>query len=95
MILMCPFCGHQIPCPLMNGMSSCNNCCRVFDSSKINTLLSTAWLVRKKHINDVQVLIDQYSVEESDAKFVIDNVADGCCGHEEFFKLLKDQEKNS
>jgi hypothetical protein len=95
MILMCPFCGHQIPRPLMNGMSSCNNCCRVFDSSKINTLLSTAWLVRKKHVNDCQVLVDQYCVEEADAKFVIDNVADGCRSHEEFFKLLKDQEKNS
>lgn len=88
MILMCPYCGHQISRPLMHGISSCLNCCRVFDSSKTNRLLSTAWLVRRKHIVDVDVLINQYSILEDEAKLVIDFVADGCCCHEEFLKII-------
>lgn len=89
MILMCPYCGHQTNRPLLHGISSCNNCCRVFDSSQSNRLLSTAWLVRRKHIVDVDILVNQYSISESEAKFVIEHVADGCCNHEEFFKIIK------
>lgn len=92
---MCPYCGHQIPRPLSSGISSCVNCCRVFDSSQDNTLLSMAWLVRRKHINDFETLMDRYGMTEEDAKFVIKHVADGCCSHEEFLKIIKNRQANT
>jgi hypothetical protein len=85
---MCPYCGHQLVRPLSDGMSSCVNCCRVFDSSRKNFLLATAWLVRRKHINDPDFLTNNYHVPEDDAKFVIQYVADGCYSHEEFLALI-------
>lgn len=92
-MIFCPFCGHHLASPLLNGMSSCTNCCRVFDSSKQNILLSTAWLVRKRDITDIQYLIDHVGSTHEDASFVIEHVADGCMSHEEFFLLLKEEFK--
>jgi hypothetical protein len=70
-------------------MSSCVNCCRVFDSSKQNFLLSTAWFVRKKDITDAQYLIDHLGASKEEADFVIKHVADGCCSHQEFLPIIK------
>ncbi len=72
-------------------MSSCVNCRRVFDSSKQNRLLSTAWFVRKKDITDPQYLIDRLEMSPEDANLVIERVADKCYSHEEFVSFLKDE----
>lgn len=94
MILLCPYCGHQLPCTLSHGMSSCVNCCRVFDSCKTNVLLSTAWLVRKRNITDPQYLVEKFNISEEDAKFLIESVSDNCFNHEEFSKLVDQKLKN-
>ena len=44
--------------------------------------------MRRKHIVDVDVLINQYLILENEARLVIDFVADGCCSHEEFLKII-------
>lgn len=94
MIIHCPYCGHHLPHPLTNGMSSCTNCCRAFDSSKQNLLLSTAWLVRKRDIDDSNYLVEKFDIAPEDAELVIKFVADECYSHEEFYAYLK-QEFNS
>lgn len=88
MIILCPYCGHQLLRPLLNGMSSCNNCCRVFDSSNKNVILSTYWLVKKRNILDRQYLIDHYNIPEDDADFVVDVAINHQYSYEEFVRIL-------
>lgn len=90
MILLCPHCGHSLRNVVLHGISSCNNCHRVFDTNPFNRLLSASWLVRKKDIVSEDVLID-YGYSEEESKFVIEVVADNCCNHEEFVKILKEK----
>jgi hypothetical protein len=91
MIILCPFCGHKLPLPLNSGISSCVNCNRVFDSSKNNFLLSTAWLVRKRNISDPQYLIDYIQSSKEDAEFVINHIFEKCCSHEDFLNIIQEK----
>jgi hypothetical protein len=95
MIIYCPFCGHNLPHPLVNGMSSCVNCCRVFDSSKQNQLLSNAWLVRKRDITDAEYLAEQYEIPKEDAELLIEYVADACYSHEDFLAFIQEKQKKA
>lgn len=88
MIIFCPYCGHRLPQLLSNGISSCNNCRRAFDSSRFNTLLNFSWVIRKLHIYDPDVLIHRFECDSRDADLVIKYVADECLSHEEFSKIL-------
>lgn len=88
MITHCPFCGHTLPQSISNGISSCNNCWRVFDSSIYNRLLSASWVCRRHHVTSEERLVHQYGYSQEEAEFVIKYVVDECCGHEEFRKLL-------
>lgn len=88
MILFCPFCGHKLPSPLVSGMCSCSNCCRVFDSSRHNVVLSASWLSRKLHISDPHYLVDRLGISFQDAEFIIEHVAIGCCTHQEFEVIM-------
>jgi len=90
MITYCPHCGHNLPQAIVHGITSCNNCHRVSDSSPFHRLLSAAWLVRKRNIDSEEYLVQfGYSIEE--ATLVIKLVADGCYSHEEFRDYLKEQ----
>ena len=89
MINYCPHCGHSLPQAITHGITSCSNCNRVFDSSPFNRLLSAAWMVRRRHYNCPELLI-QHGFNSEEADLVIAMVADGCCGHEDFVKVLKD-----
>jgi hypothetical protein len=89
---MCPYCGHSLPHPIIHGISSCNNCDRIFESSTYHRILSASWLVRRHHITDQDTLIQQYNYEPWLADLVIDFVAEGCCSHEEFQGVLKELE---
>lgn len=88
MITACPYCGHHLPQVLLDGMSSCINCRRAFDSSNKNLLLSTAWVVRKQNISDPEILVNKFDLSLEDAKFVIEFVDEKCYPHEEFQKLI-------
>lgn len=93
MMLHCPFCGHHLPHPLLDGISSCANCYRAFDSSKQNLLLSTSWLVRKRGITEPQYLIYQFEISPEDAEMVITYVSEEGYTHEEFARFLKERFK--
>ena len=90
MILHCPFCGQSLPHPIIHGISSCNNCNRVFDSSTYHRILSAAWLVRRNHIQDRDVLVQKYNYDPWLADLVVDFVFEGCCSHEEFQGVIKE-----
>jgi hypothetical protein len=46
-------------------------------------------MVRRRHYNCPELLI-QHGFNSEEADLVIAMVADGCCGHEDFVKVLKD-----
>lgn len=94
MINYCPFCGHNLPTAIVHGITSCNNCKRVFDSSQLNKLLSAAWFVRKRNIDSEDYLI-QFGYTKEEADLLIKFVHEGCYSHEEFRDLLKSQETSS
>lgn len=88
---MCPFCGGNLPQPIIAGIASCNNCNRVFESSPFTRLLSAAWLVRRRHIEHRDVLVQKLGYHPAEADLVLEHVVDGCCTHEEFFRILKEK----
>jgi hypothetical protein len=88
MIKLCPNCGHHLPQPLKDGMSSCNNCRRAFDSSTRNKILSTSWVVRKKYLFDIEYLIRESDLAKEDVEFILEYVDDFCCNHDEFVYAL-------
>jgi hypothetical protein len=90
-LIYCPHCGFHLKRPLVDGISSCTNCKRVFDSSYRNQLLSGAWLVRRRDISDVDSLIYNFNFEPDDADFVVEHVAESYYSHEDFIKLLDEQ----
>jgi len=88
MLHLCPFCGHFLHKPLSDGISSCTNCSRIFDSNPMNRLLSAGWLVRRKHYEEVEDLIREgFTPEESD--LVISFVIENQYSPQEFFEALK------
>ena len=50
MILLCPHCGRKLNKILKDGITTCESCKRIFDSSDYNTLLSAAWICRRWHV---------------------------------------------
>ncbi len=91
MIVLCPFCGANLPRPVVRGLASCNNCNRVFESSPFNRLLTAAWLVRRRHIEHQDVLVQKLGYHPDEADLVLEHVAQGACTHEEFFRVLKER----
>lgn len=87
---LCPHCGHRLPLPILDGITGCSNCRRVFDSSKHNKMLSLAWVVRKQHISEPDYLVYHHGCSRPDAEFLINFVFEGCYNHEEFARLLKE-----
>jgi DNA-directed RNA polymerase subunit M/transcription elongation factor TFIIS len=90
MMIFCPHCGHLLPSPLVEGISSCTNCRRCCDSTRQNKLLSLAWVVRKHNISEADHLVYRYSVSREDAEFVLKYVDVECYSHEEFYHVLKE-----
>jgi Zn-finger protein len=81
----CPFCGHLLEQTLKEGISSCSNCHRVFDSCSQNRILSAAWQIRRRNLETVEE-IEFLSIEE--LEFVKEYILDKRYCHDEFLKLL-------
>lgn len=91
MITLCPCCGHNLPKPLVRGITSCPNCNRVFDSSRLNRLLSGAWIIRRSHVAEAEFLIWRHGFDREDAEFLVETVYDGCRTHDEAIKMIEEQ----
>jgi hypothetical protein len=87
-IIVCPYCGIQVHEPLLDGLASCQNCHRVFDSSVCNKLLSASWLVRKNRYHGVEQLISDTKLDEHEAIIVYSLVSDACYSYDEFRNAL-------
>jgi hypothetical protein len=61
----------------------------VFDSSPINRLLSAAWVVRKRNLEEPDFLVYYHGLTREEAEFVVRMIADECYSHEDFYHHLK------
>jgi hypothetical protein len=88
MITVCPNCGFRLSKELANGLSQCNNCNKIFETSFLNELLSASWEARK---NDLYV--DTLGWKTKLDKDIVDFVHYFVCvkgySHDEFLALIK------
>lgn len=89
MIYTCPHCGQKLSQTLKDGITSCTNCERVFDSNFKNKLLSAAWVVRNENPQTIEKfqLMTKLSVEE--AVLVYSFVFYFGYSHDEFLAAIK------
>lgn len=88
MITLCPHCGHSLKHPVHDGITSCRNCNRVFDSSPFNRILSAGWIARRQNLIGPEKLI-QHGYDPEEAKMAIEFVVEKCMSHQEFVEVLK------
>ena len=88
MIYVCPFCGRRVSRAINDGITTCNNCNRVFDSSSYHKILSAAWLARRDEIIDIIALRAMYDLNDCEANIVSRCVIDQCYSHDELVKEL-------
>lgn len=88
MIKLCPFCGNKLRCPLKNGISSCENCQRIFDSSSTHKLLSSFWMHRNWHV-ETDVIQKQCELTEEETTLVDKHIVEEDCDYEELVAYLR------
>ena len=66
----------------------CNNCHRVFDTSKMNRLLSAAWFARKRNVLSVNEL-EHLNLCNDELEFIKQEVIIKGHTHDELLKLFK------
>jgi len=92
MVNNCPYCGNYLSRPIRNGLTSCNNCNAIFQTTGENKLLSASWQLRRKNMGMEQFkFLSQLSNE--DAKFVYYYVVEEGYSHEEFIQLVRHRKK--
>ncbi len=89
MILVCPFCGKEILEALINGIASCGNCKRIFESNTPNKLLAASWLLRKNKYHGISELISDTKLSEPEAILVYSLVEDNSYSHQEFEAAIR------
>lgn len=83
MIKVCPFCGHKLKKIISDGITTCLNCERVFDSCSTNKILSASWMLRKYHCD-----IDKLELEEAEKEILNKCIIEKCMSHDEFIQFL-------
>lgn len=88
MIKLCPFCGHSISRPLINGITTCDHCSQVFESSIRNQTLSAAWIVRRWYIQDVHTLREKFGYSEEVLEVIDKYVISLGMSHDELLEVI-------
>lgn len=78
-----------MPDCLRDGLASCIQCHRIFDSWLTNRLLSASWLVRQNNYHGVEQLISDTKLPEHEVILVYSFVGENLYSHDEFLKVLK------
>lgn len=91
MIYVCPFCGVRVSRVIKDGITTCNHCHRIFDSSSFNKILSAAWSARQDQISDPESLQSVYDLSKLEAA-IIKKYED--YSHDDLFKILNSNKSN-
>jgi hypothetical protein len=89
MIVLCPFCGFKLSCAIQNGITTCDNCKRIFTNSPVIKVLSAAWNVRNWHVCDLETIQKQCELTDEEAFLVKKYVMDDGLSHDVFFKIVE------
>lgn len=89
-IYLCPYCGRSPGRTLGDGITTCENCQRVFDSSTFHKILSASWVARRHNVNDIEVLLHKCDLERSHAELVMKYISDELYTHDEFMHILRE-----
>ena len=87
-IYLCPFCGRSLQKAIEYGITTCDNCHRVFDSSDYNKLLSVAWTARREHIIDSDYLQARCQLTDEETAFITKYIIDEEYTHDEFLSVM-------
>lgn len=87
MLFCCPHCGHSLNDPIKDGIGSCTNCNRIFDTSPYNNLLGTCWYIRRNNVVDIDRLLDS-GIQEPIALIALALTYDGDYSHDELLKIV-------
>lgn len=83
MISVCPFCGKKLDMAILNeGITQCQNCLRLFDSSKIHAILSVGWANRRGYT------VEDCGLNEEERQFVSEHYDKN---PDVFFKLVREK----
>jgi hypothetical protein len=88
MIYLCPYCGRNLDYKLGDGITTCHNCGRVFDSSPFHKLLAAGWAVRRWHLYDLEELSTKCNLNPSEAQIIGHYVMHLGYPHDDFHNLL-------
>ena len=87
-MIYCPNCGFSLNQALTDGIDTCSNCHRAFDTSKTNRLLSAAWCVRRRNLYDLEELKLNNNLTDIEWKFIDKYIINNGLTHDELLKLL-------
>lgn len=89
MIYVCPFCGRQLARELVDGLTACGHCSRIFDSCVFNRLLAAAWVLRHNPHMGLDQLKFHAKLSDDEAILVHAFVGEHCYSHDEFQRALR------
>lgn len=89
MIKLCPYCGHSIGRTLIVGITTCDHCTQVFDSSDFNQTLSAAWIIRRWHIRDIETMKKKFDFSDIVLELVDEYVIKQGLSHDDFMKVAR------
>jgi hypothetical protein len=83
-MVYCPYCGRILEQPLLDGISTCSNCNRIFDSSDYNRILSAVWQARRTCEE-----LEHCDYLTSDQIRLVNDIINSGYTHDELLKLFK------
>jgi len=87
MIYLCPFCGRDLDRKLIDGITTCSNCNRLFDSSSYHKILSAAWAIRRWHTT-LDKIVEKYILTDLEAAVLNHYVINLGYAHDQFLKVI-------
>lgn len=87
MIVLCPYCGEKLDKKLTEGITSCDNCLRVFDSSSFHRVLSAFWVVKKWNWCETSIQA-KFNLTPEELLIVSELIVNQYT-YDEFFNILK------
>ena len=73
--------------PIANGITTCNNCNRIFDTCAYNRILSAAWECRRNGYEYVEQVWGKCGLTENEATMVQISIDKDYC-HDEFIRHI-------
>ena len=93
MIILCPFCGQKLRNKLHDGLTSCENCSRLFDSSPDKKILSAFWMHQNWHV-DLDIIKRQCELNDEESQFVGKFIIQESYFYDELVELLHKYDYN-